>query len=59
MKNVKLNKNGTISYEKDGVRYRTVNTIHELAKAVHKHVIIKAKKVNKDQLSDSSIVIIE
>lgn len=57
MKNVKLNQDGTITYEKDGVTYTTVQTIHELANG--KTVIIKAKKVSNKQLGDNSIAIIQ
>lgn len=50
MKNVKLNDDGTISYQKDGVDYTTVQTIHELAG--DRKVIIKAKRLNMKQLGN-------
>ncbi len=55
MKNVKVNQDGTISYEKDGVKYTTLHTIHELAKG--KTVIIKAKKVNNKALGNGIAII--
>lgn len=55
MKNVKLNIDGTISYEKDGIHYKTVQTIHELANG--KTVIIRAKKVNNKALGNGIAII--
>ena len=55
MKNVKLNKDGTISYQKDGIQYRTVETIHQLAGK--KTVIIKTKRISTKQLGDGIAII--
>ena len=54
--NVKLNSNGTVSYVKDGINYRTVNTIHELAAHAKKTLIVKGTKVNSKQLGDVTVI---